>query len=387
MATEPTAILFGADTAAMPISGILRGMRRIAFFFLLLAPALLGQQRLTAAAVANKSLPELRLMRGEIFGRHGRIFSSDRDIDEYLRKQSWYKPNRDFTNDELTAPEREDLDVIRHAEAARHAHVEPGDMRWWQSQVMTEAQLGEHTGAELRVLLAEIEAIHGKRFDELPTLQTYFDARYWYVPDPKYTPKRLSATERGNMAVIESAMRKQRKVVLLPGDMGGYMDKRITPEMLDGLGLHELRLLRNEIYARRGRVFTTDWLSEAFEPADWYHADPDFHDDMLTPGQKNNAAVIAARERELHEALSSKKIDPASLDGLFAEDLRVLRNEIYARHGRVFQNAGLRKYFSGLPWYKPDPSYDEASLSEIERANTETIKLAEKSAGSLHFEG
>src|SRR5258706_2610300 len=113
-------------------------MRRIAVLLLLLTPSLLGQQRLTDAAVANKSLAELRLMRGEIFGRNGRIFAADRDIDEYLRKQSWYKPNRDFTNEELTAAERANLDVIRHGEATKHAHVEPGDMRWWQSQAMTE---------------------------------------------------------------------------------------------------------------------------------------------------------------------------------------------------------------------------------------------------------
>src|SRR5260221_5398842 len=132
---------------------------------------------------------------------------------------------------------------------------------------MTEAQLGEHSGAELRVRLAEIEAIHGKRFDDLPTLQTYFDVRYWYVPDLDYAPKRLSVMERRNLTVIESAMRKQRKVVLLPGDMGTYMDKPVTREMLDGLWLHELRLLRNEIYARRGRVYQTEWLSEGFVTA------------------------------------------------------------------------------------------------------------------------
>src|SRR5438309_1814660 len=113
-----------------------------AALFLLLSATLAAQPRLTTADVANKSLAELRLMRGEVFGRHGRIFSADRDIDAYLRKQSWYKPNREFTNDELTAIEYDNLDVIRHAEAMKHAHVEPGDMRWWQKRALTEAQLG-----------------------------------------------------------------------------------------------------------------------------------------------------------------------------------------------------------------------------------------------------
>src|SRR5438105_10742728 len=139
----------------------------MSFFVLLLA-------LLTPADVSNKSLADLRLMRGEVFGRHGRIFGADKDIDHHLRAQSWYKPKRDYTNDDLTAEDRANLDLIREAEAKQHGHVEPGDLRWWQTRELTEQSLGRHSGVELRVMLAEIEAIHGKTFEDSPTLQRYF---------------------------------------------------------------------------------------------------------------------------------------------------------------------------------------------------------------------
>lgn len=327
-------------------------------------------------------------MRGEVFGRHGRIFGADPDIDRYLRAQSWYKPDRDYNNDVLTELDRANLDLIRQAEASQHEHVEPGDLRWWETRELTEQTLGTHTGLELRVMLAEIEAIRGRMFDDSPTLQRYFNDRYWYVPKPKYNASVLTPTERHNMALIESAMKRERKVVLLPGDMGAYAGRAITRDMLDGVGLHELRLLRNEIYARRGYEFGSPWLANWFAGFDWYRPNEQFKDSMLTATEKKNAALIAARERELHDALSTRKVEPAMLEGMFTEDLRRLRNEVYARHGRAFKDADLREYFSSFPWYKPSAAYRDSSLSEIERANVEIIGRLEQGADRrINFEG
>jgi len=348
-----------------------------------------AKETLTAEAVADRTLDELRLMRGIIFGRHGRVFGVDRDIDRYLRAQSWYQPDPNFDNTlDLNDQERANLDVIRGAEARLHSQVEPGDMRWWKTRELTEQLLGEHSGPELRVLLAEIEAIHGKYFEDSPTLQAYFDARYWYRIDRDYEPKVLTATERKNMDVIEAAIHRQRKVVLLPGDMGGSMDKAIAPAMLDNIGLHELRLLRNEIYARRGREFKTAWLANWFSQYTWYQPDEKFRDDMLTGVQKSNVKMITARERELHDALSTKEMKPSMLDGLFTEDLRRLRNEIYARRGRPFKDQELRDYFTSFDWYHPAASFDEKSLTPIEHANAELIRRMESEASSrINFEG
>ncbi len=63
--------------------------------------------------------------------------------------------------------------------------------------------------------------------------------------------------------------------------------------------------------------------------------------------------------------------------GLNAEDLRYMRNWIYARHGYIFKSQDLREYFSKLPWYNPQYSDVSSMLSNIEKKNVEFIKRHE----------
>ncbi len=101
-------------------------------------------------------------MRGIVFGRHGRIFK-DAEIRIFLEAQSWYKPHPGFQNSMLNNKERQNLDVIRIAEASKHATVQPGDMRYWQTRPLTARKLGTHSGAEWRVLRSEVEAIQWQK--------------------------------------------------------------------------------------------------------------------------------------------------------------------------------------------------------------------------------
>ena len=133
------------------------------------------------------AVSELELLRGVVFGKRGRIFK-ERNIQDYLVKQSWYKPNKNYDNKILSANERRNIDSIREAEARKHDFVQPGDLRFWQTKTFTEEQISPATAAEWSVLIAEVEAIHGKRFDEEPWLQKYFEERYWYKPNANYNP-------------------------------------------------------------------------------------------------------------------------------------------------------------------------------------------------------
>lgn len=329
---------------------------------------------------AQKLAPEdLKLLRGIIFGRHGRVFK-DNDIKVYLEEQSWYKPNPDFKNSMLNDVERRNLDVIRIAEAAKHETIQPGDMRYWRDRQITPRKLGKHSGAEWKVLLAEVEAIHGKRFDDEPWLRQYFEERYWYFPDEKYDAKKLSAIEQKNLAMLADAQKKQRKVALLPGDMQYFENKAISEQMLRGLSLHELRLLRNEIYARHGRMFRAEWLQQYFFFQPWYVPDENFKDEQLSGNDKLNVETIVKYENKIHQELSTKPITRALLEGLFLEDASQMRQEIYARHGKVFKEAWLQKYFSSFDWYKADPNFTEAALTDVENKNIATIAAYEKRA-------
>ena len=62
--------------------------------------------------------------------------------------------------------------------------------------------------------------------------------------------------------------------------------------------------------------------------------------------------------------------------GLTSTECRIARNEIYARHGRMFQDEQLQGYFDSCSWYngtvEPDDFTDEM-LNDIEKYNLELI--------------
>lgn len=338
-----------------------------------------SNRTVATADFASLSLYDLKLVRGIVFGKHGRAFK-DPDIRRYLESRTWFKADPGFDNSKLSDTERKNLDVIRIAEAQRHGTVEPGDMRLYQSKALTRKKLGTHTNAEWTVLAAEIEAIHGKRFAGTPWLQQYFDERYWYKPSDEYDPKKLSEIERKNLRLIETTQRQQRRVALAPGDMELFENKLISEAMLRGLSLHELRLLRNEIYARHGRIFKTMWIQQYFGVQSWYDPKEDFKDEDISGKDKVNIETIVAYENKLHNQIGNKPITRALLTGLFVEDVRKMRDEIYARHGKVFKDPWTQKYFASFDWYKANPNYSDASLSVVEKGNIAVIAAYEKKA-------
>ena len=75
------------------------------------------------------------------------------------------------------------------------------------------------------------------------------------------------------------------------------------------------------------------------------------------------------------------KLNDSDLEELTEEELMVARNEIYARHGRLFKNPDLQEYFNARPWYNGQISseaFDERVLSEVEKWNLQAIVSYEK---------
>lgn len=66
----------------------------------------------------------------------------------------------------------------------------------------------------------------------------------------------------------------------------------------------------------------------------------------------------------------------AELGRLSTDQLRVARNEIYARKGRYFKDQQLATYFGRMPWYKPY-TWD-VTLSAVEKANVTLIQSLER---------
>jgi len=77
---------------------------------------------------------------------------------------------------------------------------------------------------------------------------------------------------------------------------------------------------------------------------------------------------------------STRELTDSDLRNLTKDELRLARNEIYARYGRVFRDEALQKYFDSKSWYKnlrKLPLGTEPVLTKLERSNIELIQVYE----------
>ena len=99
----------------------------------------------------------------------------------------------------------------------------------------------------------------------------------------------------------------------------------------------------------------------------------------LTPDDLNNclAQQKIAWERDVSWMLQNYLLDTRYLGRFSKPQLRLLRNEILARHGWKFQSKDLQDYFGRQPWYKPVADNNSINLSIIELTNIQLIKSDE----------
>lgn len=78
---------------------------------------------------------------------------------------------------------------------------------------------------------------------------------------------------------------------------------------------------------------------------------------------------------------STRLISEWELLHLDQQALRIARNEIFARHGRIFNDEEISTYFEQQQWYRPSilpNDFSEEILNQYEKANIEVIKKLEQ---------
>lgn len=105
---------------------------------------------------------------------------------------------------------------------------------------------------------------------------------------------------------------------------------------------------------------------------DDYDSDLDEDSDNYSDSSEENEYVLPDS--------ANRKLKKSDLKGLSKEELRVARNEIYARHGRKFDDKKLQKYFDSQSWYEgtvPASEFSEDVLSSVEKKNVAFIRQFE----------
>lgn len=95
--------------------------------------------------------------------------------------------------------------------------------------------------------------------------------------------------------------------------------------------------------------------------------------------RENDTTKVDASEYIFPES-NTRALTREEVEAHSKAELRLARNEIYARHGMIF-GGDLAEYFSGKSWYKPtielEEFYDRVEMSLIEEGNVELIQEVE----------
>ena len=82
-----------------------------------------------------------------------------------------------------------------------------------------------------------------------------------------------------------------------------------------------------------------------------------------------------------YEYLREREMTYADVEGKSAEELRLMRNYIFARRGYIFESEDLKEYFERFSWYVPLYYDVTPRLSDIEKYNVNFIKEYETDFG------
>ena len=95
-----------------------------------------------------------------------------------------------------------------------------------------------------------------------------------------------------------------------------------------------------------------------------------------------NLQAIGIKYRKILYSILKYTIQNLSV--LDSYGLKITRNEIYARHGRIFNDQELQEYFQRQNWYVPQTAsndFDDSCLNEVEKYNIQLISTYEQQAG------
>ncbi len=232
----------------------------------------------------------------------------------------------------------------------------PTDMTFYFTRPIVQSDVDGKTLRELTLMRNTIYARAGNPFRKR-WLDGYFRAQSWYQPKAQMDEAVLSPLDRTNAAFVARYEAGLTRVVL-GTRLGRYGERLKGQETLSDDDLIEVVLL-----ARASGEDLVQWA------ANW---------EITVPARIHTLVEVTPLD---DPKMLDRQLAVEDLRDLSKRDLRLLRNMVYARHGREFKSPTLQGYFARMEWYRPDPAFTEARLSELDQRNVKLIQSVEDSIG------
>jgi hypothetical protein len=270
--------------------------------------------------LANKSLRELSILRNTIYARYGWDGFRKPWLREHFRKQPWFRPNPKFSYKLLSDADRKNAHFIGTYEQSlseRELIRMENDVYARRGKVWNDKPEWEVPGkpGQPAKTVRACDPPKGVEADE--RMEDSRDCHYlklpWYRPNPAFTEALLTAEDRVELGLLSRARGEFAVDGEKRQEKEQSLDKILRVEDLRALSLRDLRILRNTIYARRGRPFKSRILQEHFLRMSWYKINPGYSDSLLSATDKRNIALVKSVENEFGGPLKDEDflIEPA----------------------------------------------------------------------------
>ncbi len=104
---------------------------------------------------------------------------------------------------------------------------------------------------------------------------------------------------------------------------------------------------------------------------------------VTNPAAPNAPAPAAAPTPVTAPTAPAGTMSVNDLGGMSKADLRVARNEVFARHGRAFSSEDLQAHFGSQDWYQVNADYSDAMLTDADTAKVALIASFETDQNPL----
>lgn len=212
-----------------------------------------------------------------------------------------------------------EISIVNKDKAAEGDYLLASD-----TQIITEVDLSKMNETELKYAYEEIFARHGKIYSDA-NFEKYFNSKDWYTPNPSFSEKELTNLEIENANYINDYIKSKEaeassvSATATPSDnenpvrhddnyyykhhfgdntfiIPDSSTRRLAARELYGYSSDTLALIRNEIYARNGYVFSKQKYKDYFSSKLWYSPDPNFNESWLNSIEKYNIQLIKSME-------------------------------------------------------------------------------------------
>jgi hypothetical protein len=258
----------------------------------------------------GKSLRDLSIMRNTIYARYGWDGYRKPWLREHFHAQAWFKPNPKFTYKVLSEADKKNAHFIGTKEqsfTSTQLERMRDDVFAHRGKVWNDKPEWElKNGKKVKSCKTPKNAVDAEQEGAEFSRDCRYEKEKWYTANPKFSESELTADDKIELGLLARAMGEFALDSEQRGKSEGSLDRLLKIEELRQLSLRDLRILRNTIYAKRGRPFKSQILRDHFAGLGWYKVNDAYTDKLLSANDNRNISLIRSVENEFGGPLSDE---------------------------------------------------------------------------------